>query len=92
MKRVIFTFALILGLIASTTAKAQNMSRYITLTVKNGEAIKLDFMAAAAGTPVRIVSGTNTQNITVGNGWYDGRFVSTFTVTAADTTMIVMVM
>ena len=89
MKRVIFTFALILGLIALTTAKAQNMSRYITLTVKNGEAIKLDFMAAAAGTPVRIVSGTNTQNITVGNGWYDGRFVSTFTVTAADTTMIV---
>ena len=66
MKRVIFTFALILGLIALTTAKAQNMSRYITLTVKNGEAIKLDFKAAADGTPVRIVSGSNTRDTTVG--------------------------
>ena len=47
-----------------------NMSRYITLTVKNGEAIKLDFKAAADGTPVRIVSGSNTQNITVGTSWY----------------------
>ena len=46
------------------------MSRYITLTVKNGEAIKLDFKAAADGTPVRIVSGSNTQNITVGTSWY----------------------
>ena len=47
-----------------------NMSRYITLTVKNGEAIKLDLKAATNGTPVRIVSGSNTQNITVGTSWY----------------------
>ena len=47
-----------------------NMSRYITLTVKNGEDIKLDFKAAANGTPIRIVSGSNTQNITVGTSWY----------------------
>ena len=47
-----------------------NMSRYITLTVAKDSAIKFDFKAAAAGTPVRIVSGSNTQNITVGTSWY----------------------
>ena len=46
-----------------------NMDSYITLTVANGQAIKLDFRAAAAGTPVRIVSGSNTQDITVGTSW-----------------------
>ena len=46
------------------------MSRYITLTVAKDSAIKFDFKAAAAGTPVRIVSGSNTQNITVGTSWY----------------------
>ena len=40
MKKIIFNFALAIGLLAFTTAQAQNMSRYITLTVKNGEAIK----------------------------------------------------
>ena len=46
-----------------------NMSRYITLTVKKDSAIKLDLRAAAAGTLVRIVSGSNTQDITVGTSW-----------------------
>ena len=47
-----------------------NMSRYITLTVAKDSAIKFDFKAATKGTPVRIVSGSNTQNITVGTSWY----------------------
>ena len=51
------------------TCPQLNMSRYITLTVKNGEAIKLELNAATAGTPVRIVSGSNTRNITVGTSW-----------------------
>ena len=92
MKRFVLSFALIIGLLASaSTAMAQtvNMSRYITLTVTNGAAIKLDFQAAAAGTPVRIVSGTNTQDITVGTDWYDGNSPSTFTVTAAASTMTI---
>ena len=59
-----------------------NMSRYITLTVKSGENIKLDFKAATEGTPVRIVSGSNTQNITVGTSWY-----GTATYTADGTEM-----
>ena len=72
MKKILLFFALIVGLLASaSTAMAQtvNMSRYITLTVTNGAAIRLNFQAAAAGTPVRIVSGSNTQDITVGTNW-----------------------
>ena len=92
MKRFVLSFALIIGLLTSaSTLQAQtvNMSRYITLTVTNGAAIKLDFAAASAGTPVRIVSGSNTQNITVGTGWYNGNSPSTYTVTAGASTMTV---
>ena len=91
MKKSALIFALAVGLLTSaSTAMAQvNMSRYITLTVTNGAAIKLDFMAAAAATPVRIVSGSNTQNITVGTGWYDGNAPSNYTVTAGASTMTV---
>ena len=73
MKRFTLFLALIVGLLTSaSTLQAQvNMNRYITLTVTNGAAIKLDFLAAAANTPVRIVSGSNTQDITVGSiFWY----------------------
>ena len=45
------------------------MDRYITLTVAKDSAIKLDFIAAAATTPIRIVSGSNTQDIIVGTNW-----------------------
>ena len=91
MKRFVLFFALAVGLLASvSTLQAQvNMSRYITLTVTSGAAIKLDFAAASAGTPVRIVSGSNTQDITVGTGWYNGNTPSTFTVTAAASTMTI---
>ena len=91
MKKILLSFALIIGLLTSaSTAMAQvNMSRYITLTVTNGAAIRLDFGAAADGTPVRIVSGSNTQNITVGPVWYDGNSPSTYTVTAGASTMTV---
>ena len=89
MKKILLSFALTVGLLTSaSTLQAQvNMSRYITLTVKNGAAIKLDFMAAAAGTPVRIVSGSNTQNITVGTSWFDSNWPRTYTVTAQGTEM-----
>ena len=90
MKKVVLFFSLIVGLLASTTLQAQvNTNRYITLTVKSGEAIKLNFLVAAEGTPVRIVSGSNTQNITVSTNWYNSSNPSTFTVTAAASTMTV---
>ena len=72
MKKSALFFALIIGLLTSaSTLQAQtvNMSSYITLTVTDGAAIKLNFQAAADGTPVRIVSGSNTQDITVDNYW-----------------------
>ena len=89
MKKSALIFALIIGLLTSaSTAMAQtvNMDSYITLTVTNGAAIKLDFKTAAAGTTVRIVSGSNTQDITtVDTNWYDGAA----SYTAGNTTMTV---
>ena len=87
MKRFTLFLALIVGLLTSaSTAMAQtvNMDSYITLTVTNGAAIKLDFKAAAAATPVRIVSGSNTQDITVGTDCK-----GTASYTAGSTTMTV---
>ena len=81
MKKSVLIFALIIGLLTSaSTAMAQtvNMSRYITLTVKNGEEIRVDFKAAAAGTPVRIVRGSNTRDITVGTSWRGVVFYAAF--------------
>ena len=71
MKKSALIFALIVGLLTSATLQAQtvNMSRYITLTVEKDSAIMLEFKAAADGTPVRIVSGSNTRDITVGTDW-----------------------
>ena len=85
MKRFVLSFALIIGLLTSaTTAMAQtvNMDSYITLTVEKDSAIKFDLKAAADGTPVRIVSGSNTQDITVGTNW-----IGRATYTAGSTTM-----
>ena len=71
MKKVVLFFALAVGLLTSATTMAQtvNMSSYITLTVKSGEEIKLKFKAAAAGTPVKIVSGSRDTTFTVDNDW-----------------------
>ena len=87
MKKVVLFFALIVGLLTSaSTAMAQtvNMDSYITLTVEKDSAITLDFKAAADGTPVRIVSGSNTQDITVGTNW-----IGRATYTAGSTTMTI---
>ena len=46
-----------------------NMSRYITLTVEQYSAIKLDFKAVADGTHVSIVNGSTMQDIIVDTDW-----------------------
>ena len=87
MRKLFLLFALIVGLLTSaSTLQAQtvNMNRYITLTVTDGAAIKLDFDAFTYNTPVRIVSGSNTQDITVNTYWY-----GTASYTADGTTMTV---
>ncbi len=70
LQRTMTTLALIVAMMtAAATVQAQNMNRYITLTVQSGQQISLDFKAAASNTPVRIVSGSNTQDIIVGTSW-----------------------
>ena len=87
MRKLFLFLALAVGLFASaSTLQAQtvNMSRYITLNVKRGASISLNFKAAAAGTHVRIISGLNFKNITVGTDW---KGIATYT--AGSTTMTV---
>ena len=50
------------------------MSSYITLTVKSGENITLDFKAAAEGTTIRIESGGRARDITVGTSLYGSTY------------------
>ena len=71
MNKIKLFIALLIGLIASATTMAQtvNMSSYIILTVTKDAAIRLNLKAAATNTPIRIVSGSNTQDITVGTAW-----------------------
>ena len=85
MKKLFFVFALAVGLLTSATLQAQtvNMSNYITLTVKKDSEIKLNFKAVAAGTPVRIVSGSHQIDITVSD-WLGGA-----SYIAEDTTMTI---
>ncbi len=68
VQKTMTTLALIVAMMtAGAGVQAQvNMSRYITLTVWGGEHIALSLQAAADNTPVRIVSGSITWNITVG--------------------------
>ena len=61
-----------------------NMERYITFTVKKGAKIEIDFAADEENTPVKIVSGTTDQTITVGVDW-----VGSMDYVAGDPTMTV---
>ena len=61
-----------------------NMERYITFTVKKGAKIEIDFAADEENTPVKIVSGTTDQTITVGVDW-----VGSMDYVAGDATMTV---
>jgi len=86
MKKVALIFALIIGLLtsASTLQARKTVAQYPPLPGETGEPISLDFWAAANVTPIRIVSGSNTQDITVGTSW-----TGTASYTAGSTTMTV---
>ncbi len=76
--------SVVLMLIATmATAQTVNMSKYITLTVRQGQRIQFNLMAAVNGTPVRIVSGANEWTVTVSTWW------SLRSYTAEATTMTV---
>ena len=89
MKKIVVLLALTVGLWISVSTMAQNMNRYITLTVAHGAAIKLDFKADSTGTAVRIKSGSRDTTITVGTDWYNGNIPSTFAFAADGNTMTV---
>jgi internalin-related protein len=67
-KCLIALLAILWG-VSSVQAQSVNMSRYITMTVKSGENIELDFSGDADGTQVKIVSGAQEQTVTVGTSW-----------------------
>ena len=68
-QKILIALLAILWGVSSVQAQSVNMSRYITLTVKEGADIKLDLWADAIGTPVKIVSGNQEKTITVGKDW-----------------------
>ncbi|PID87819.1 MAG: hypothetical protein CSB06_03410 [Bacteroidia bacterium] len=62
-------FLIALMLLGNSITTAQNMDRYISLTIKKGADIRLALSADANGTPIKIVSGSNVFNVTVGTAW-----------------------
>ncbi len=83
-KHLQMAILLLLGVfLSSATLNAQNMNHYITLTVKQGEDIKLGIGAAVNNTSVKIVSGSTNTIITVGTSHTYG------TYTAGATTMTI---
>lgn len=46
-----------------------NLNRYITLTVKSGKEIKLDFKSNEENTPVRVESGKNIKDMKADDTW-----------------------
>ena len=66
------TIIVLLATVWSTAvieAQSVNMNRYITLTVKQGQQIKLNLAADVAGTPIKIISGDKEQTVTVSTEW-----------------------
>lgn len=51
------------------TCVEQSMSKYITLTVRKGQQIKLNLNVATDNTSIRIESGSLTHEITIGTDW-----------------------
>ena len=72
-KRAFIALLAIVCVYFSVQAADVNMSRYITLKVKKGTNIKLDLWADAAGTQVKIVSGSKEQTVKVDSAWTHSR-------------------
>lgn len=68
-KRVIALLTAISVSAASVLAQNVNLNNKVVLTVVQGESISLDLKAVSGGTPVRIVSGSDTVNRNVGSYW-----------------------
>ena len=67
-KKVIIALLAIVWGVSSMKAQV-NMSNYITLTVQKGQSIQFDLKAASDNTPIRVVSGNQTTDITANVVW-----------------------
>ena len=67
-KKVIIALLAIVWGVSSMQAQV-NMSNYITLTVQKGQSIQFDLKAASDNTPIRVVSGNQTTDITANVVW-----------------------
>lgn len=90
MKKVILILAIIFGISTiPMIAQEVNLNKFVTLTVTNGQQIKLNFKAAAPNTPVRIISGNTVENITVGIDWFRKDPTDYFTMLSDGNTMTI---
>ncbi len=64
------------GIIMLSSAMAQNMNRYVTLTVTDEENIILNFQAASNNVPIKIISGNQEYNLTVDTNWTVGYYAT----------------
>lgn len=66
MKGIALLATIVMSAVTTVQAQTVNLNNKIVLTVLSGEQIEFKFRAVADATPVRIVSGSNTQDISVG--------------------------
>lgn len=72
MKTIVkkFLALIVIALLANTSiATAQNMSRWIELTVEPDNFMRIDFIAGEANTPIRIISGSTDTTIMANTQW-----------------------
>ena len=67
-KTIVALLAIVLSA-SSLQAQEVNMSRYITLTVKQGTTVHFDIWADAPNTPIKVISGDKEREITAGTEW-----------------------
>ena len=67
-KTIVALLAIVLSA-SSLQAQEVNMSRYITLTVKQGTTVHFDIWADAPNTPIKVISGDKEREITAGKEW-----------------------
>lgn len=91
MKKLLVFLIAIVAIVttAPLMAKGVNMKKYITLSVKKGEEIKMDFVAEKDDTNIQIVSGKHKENLKVEAKQYFRDTTDLLRFKAYDTTMII---
>lgn len=82
-KNILQRFYLCVFLLSSLgIIKAQNMSKYVTITVEQGQPVNFGLQAATADTPIKIISGDEDFDYTINNSWSNYQYAApTTTIT-----------